>query len=432
MTTIERSTGAVTTPSLRILLILPLYGGSLPVGRYCGMALSEMGHTVEVFEAPEYNGAFNALKGLRVGTDRLEHLENGFLQLLSQAILAKVEQFEPDLVLALAQAPLTRQALRRLAKDKVVTAMWFVEDYRLFTYWRAFASYYDIFAVIQKDPFLEELGRIGQRNPLYLPLAAHPSFHRPLELNPVESRMYGSDLSFLGAGYPNRRTAFQHYLSYDFKIWGSDWDGDVVLQPLVQKNGTRIESDDAVKIFNAAKINLNLHSSIKGGGEIAKGDFVNPRTFEIACCGGFQLVDQRSLMPELFTGEELALFSSLGEMQEKIDHYLSRPEERARYAQKGRERVLKEHTYAARMHTLIEHIAAVVPEWPRVRRSAPAGADLPPELAREVEALMEKLKIPLSTSFPDLVWAVRQRQNELTPLETAILFLDEWKKQYDR
>jgi spore maturation protein CgeB len=431
MTTIERPTKGERNHSLRILLILPLYGGSLPVGRYCGMALSGAGHTVEIFEAPEYNGAFNALKGLRVGTDRLEHLENGFLQLLSQAILAKVEQFEPDLVLALAQAPLTRQALRRLRKDKVVTAMWFVEDFRLFTYWRAFAPYYDIFAVIQEEPFLEELGRIGQHNFLYLPLAAHPPFHRPLELTQVESRKYGSDLSFFGAGYPNRRTAFQRFLSNDFKIWGSDWDGDEVLGPLVQRNGERIDPEEAVKIFNAAKVNLNLHSSVRAA-NVAEGDFVNPRTFEIACCGGFQLVDRRALLPELFTEEEMALFGSFGEMQEKAEHYLTHPEERARFARKGRERVLKDHTYTSRMQALLDHIASVVPGWPRARRAAPAGADLPPELVREIETLMEKLKLPQTSSFPDLVWAVRQRQNELTPLETAILFLDEWKKQYDR
>jgi spore maturation protein CgeB len=432
MTISECSIPAARRQSLRVLIVLPLYGGSLPVGRYCAMALSEMGHMVEVFEAPAYNSAFSALKGLRVGTDRLENLENGFLQLLSQAVLAKVEQFEPDLVLAMAQAPLTRQALRRLRKDKVVTAMWFVEDFRLFTYWRAFAPYYDFFAVIQKEPFLDELARIGQDKPLYLPLAAHPSFHRHLDLTPAEARSYGSGLSFFGAGYPNRRAAFRRLLQYDFKIWGSDWDGEAALAPMVQRGGERIMPEEAVKIFNASAVNLNLHSSVRGEGEIVEGDFVNPRTFEIASCGAFQLVDRRTLMPELFDDGELALFSSLQEMKEKAEHYLNRPQEREGFSRRGRERVLKEHTYAARMQTLIDHIGASVPGWPRTGVAVPADAGLTPEMATEIEELLEKLRLPRTTSFPDLVWAVRQRQNELTPLETAILFLDEWKKQYDR
>ena len=70
--------------------------------------------------------------------DHLDHLENSFLQVVSQAVLAKVEAFSPDMVLALAQAPLSRQALKRLRRDGVPTAMWFVEDHELFTYWKAF------------------------------------------------------------------------------------------------------------------------------------------------------------------------------------------------------------------------------------------------------------------------------------------------------
>ena len=32
--------------SLRILVVLPMYGGSLPLGRYCARALRDMGHAV--------------------------------------------------------------------------------------------------------------------------------------------------------------------------------------------------------------------------------------------------------------------------------------------------------------------------------------------------------------------------------------------------
>ena len=44
--------------------------------------------------------------------------------------------------------------------------------------------------------------------------------------------------------------------------------------------------------------------------------------------------------------------------------------------------------------------------------------------------LLTRLGLPPGVSFDDLVWAVRSRQGVLDRLETAILFLDEWKKQY--
>ncbi|MGE4292276.1 MAG: glycosyltransferase [Desulfovibrio sp.] len=415
---------------LRILVVLPMYGGSLPVGEFCAQALKQEGHLVEVFHAPEFYGAYRCFENLRVTTDRLDYLQNSYVQLVSQAVLAKVETFEPDMVLALAQAPMTRQVLKRLRSDKVLTAMWFVEDFRLFTYWKTFAPLYDVFAVIQKEPFFSELMAVGQENALYLPLAAQPDFHRPLDLSAVERRKWGSEVSFMGAGYPNRRLAFRELLGFDFKIWGSDWDGDHVLAPYLQLGGARVSSEECVRIFNATAINLNLHSSVQVEQLVSQGDFVNPRTFEVACCGAFQLVDQRGLLPESFADKELATFTSLEELKEKIAYYLSHPEERQGVAEKGRARVLAEHTYAHRMRSLLEFAAARISGWPAQRKQSETISNLPPELAGEIDALVQRLGLPGDVGFEDLVWAVRKQSGSLSGLETALLFLDEWKKLY--
>lgn len=416
---------------LRVLVVLPMYGGSLPVGRYCVRALRSMGHMAEAFEAPSFHGAFTALSDLSVSSEHLSQLENGFLQVVSQAILARVDAFEPDLVLSLAQAPLSSQALRRLRRDGVPTAMWFVEDWRIFTYWKAFAPLYDTFAIIQEDPFFAELGKVGQENALYLPLAADPAFHTPVELTSVERRTFGSDVSFMGAGYPNRRQAFRQLIKYDFKIWGTEWEGDPTLDRHVQMGGRRISPEECVKIFNATRINLNLHSSVKASELVVPGDFVNPRTFELASCGAFQLVDERALLPEMFHSDELATFTSMPELIERIDHFLAHPDERAAYAARGRERVLAEHTYAHRMQSLIDFIAARRPGWPAPRRKiADAMRDYPPELRDKAAALLDELGLPATVSFDDLVQAVRAKSGTLSDIETAVLFLDEWKKQY--
>jgi spore maturation protein CgeB len=417
---------------LKILVVLPMYGGSLPIGQYCAQALKDMGHLVEVFDAPEFYSAFTALKKLRIRSTDLEYLENSFLQVVSNGVRAKVDNFGPHLVLAMAQAPISRQTLNQLRRDGVATAMWFVEDYRVFGYWRAFAPYYDFFAVIQKEPFFSELKKIGVDNSLYLPLAAQPDFHRPLNLSPVEKKMYGSDVSFLGAGYPNRRKAFKQLLHYDFKIWGTEWDGDVALAPLVQRNGQRISPEEAVKIFNASKINLNLHSSIKDDRLVSLGDFVNPRTFELAACGAFQLVDERGLLGELFARDELVTFKNLDQLQEQIDYFLAHEEERQLFAGKARARVLKEHTYVHRMQTLLDYIDEQLDFEGLKQDLEPWWTDLPEDLQEELEKLLDKLGLAKNVDFKDIVHFIRQEQGKLTPLETAILFLDEWQKQYVR
>lgn len=419
--------------NLRILVVLPLYGGSLPIGRYVASALKSEGHLAEVFEAPDFYSAYESLDNLKVTTDRLEYLQNSFLNMVSQAVLAKVETFEPDMVLALAQAPLNRQALKRLRRDGVATAMWFVEDKNLFTYWKSFAPLYDVFAVIQRNQFINDLSAIGQQNGLYLPLAADPEFHRPVDLSAVERRKFGSELSFMGAGYPNRRVAFRELVTRDFKIWGNEWDGDHVLAPLLQLKGARVTPEECVKIFNATAINLNLHSSIQADRLVAGGDFVNPRTFELAACGAFQLVDERTLMAEAFSGDELATFTSMKELIEKIDYFSQNPEERDSYAKKGRERVLAEHTYAHRMRTLLAFTAERIPGWPKPRVGSPVFSEnYPPELEKEIRDLITRLGLPADVSFEDLVWAVRQQQGTLSSLDTSILFLDEWRKLYGK
>jgi len=414
---------------MRILVVLPMYGGSLPVGRYCAAALAELGHLVEVFEAPRFYTSYQALADLKVTTDRLQYLENSYLQVVSQAVLAKVETFEPDLVLAMAQAPLSIQALKRLRRDGVATAMWFVEDFRLFTYWQAFAPHYDFFAVIQKDEILESLKVIGVENAFYLPLAAHPVIHQKLELSPVEQRRFGSDVSFMGAGYPNRRVAFHDLLRFDFKLWGTEWDGDAILAPCLQMKGARVGTEDCVRIFNATKVNINLHSSIQAKDLVSGGDFVNPRTFEIAACGAFQLVDRRSLMAELFEDDELATFDHIDQLAGQIEHYLAHPDEREAIARRGSQRVLRDHTYVARMQTLLAFIAGRRPGWPKAK-AAPALDGMPQELADDIAALLERLGLPADTGFGDLVWALRQQQGKLDGLDAAVLFLDEWRKLY--
>ncbi len=418
--------------SLRVLVVLPLYGGSLPVGRYAATALRDLGHTVDVFEAPAFYSAFSALRMLRVTSDRQEALEHSFLQVISQAIRARVEVFEPDLVLCLAQAPVSRQLLKTLARDKVTTAMWFVEDYRVFPYWRAVAPLYDFFFVIQKEPFIKKLAAAGARA-AYLPLAALPSFHRPLgeeELSVAERRHYGSAVSFMGAGYPNRRRAFRQLSHLDFKIWGSDWNGEVSLAPFLQDGGARIEPEQAIKIFNASAINLNLHSSVQAKELVPAGDFVNPRTFEIACCGAFQLVDRRGLLPELFREDELATFTSMPELLDAIPYYLARPDERRELAMRGRARVLAEHTYQHRMAALVEEIRRCQPDWPTHRPTMTLPADLPEDLRRDLAELLRQLELPGDVAFEDVVTRLRQRNGVLNPLETSLLFLDEWRKQY--
>jgi spore maturation protein CgeB len=167
------------------------------------------------------------------------------------------------------------------------------------------------------------------------------------------------------------------------KVWGNEWDGSPsVLQEIIQEGGRRVSTDETVRIFNASQINLNVHSSTYHEGIDPHGDFVNPRTFEIAACGAFQLVDRRSLLPEVLSEEEVVVFEDLKDGREKIRHFLDRDRDRLEYAEKGRRRVLAEHTYSLRMKELLGTLYELGIKGTRkdAAHEATEGVSWPPEL----------------------------------------------------
>ncbi|MFO0730010.1 MAG: DUF3880 domain-containing protein [Nitrospiraceae bacterium] len=300
--------------------------------------------------------------GLKDARNR-QLLQSRFAEVLSQYTMASLADSPPDLVLSLAQAPLTLPVLQHLRKKKFLTAMWFVENYRHLTYWQQMAAGYEFWFVIQKERCQEALRQAGARQVHYLPMAADPSVHRPLELTEAERQRYGADVAFVGAGYANRRQLLPSLIGHpwSFKIWGNEWDGATDLLPALQLGGARIDTETCMKVFNATRINVNLHSTT-GLGLDPQADFVNPRTFELAACGAFQLVDHRSLLDDVFSSEEVSSFREFREVPGMVPKWLLDDAARTAMAARAKARVSAEHTYVHRMSELLAQVGVAHPD----------------------------------------------------------------------
>lgn len=414
---------------LRILVVSPIYGGSLPVARYCSSSLIKMGHTVELIDISRFDNALFYARDITDNSNRYNIMVNHLSAFISEAVMARCEIFRPDLVLALAQAPLNADCLEKLCLKKVTTAYWFVEDFRFMEYWKNIAGYYDFFFTIQQGHFFSELQKAGIKNYHYLPMAACPDIHKPVRLSAEEIKYYGSDLSFAGAGYYNRRHFMRGLLDFDFKIWGSDWDLHSDLARCIQRCGARIDTEEIVKIFNASKININLHSSTYHKGINPFGDFVNPRTFEIMACGGFQLADRRPALEGLFEADkEIIVFDDLNDLRGKAAYYLDNPEERKRIAEQGRQRVLRDHTYEKRMEEMLEVIAEKglsKPLWPEEGEDVEgliqeSAGD--PELGQYLSRFSGKGRITLS----DITAEISSSKGEISKTEGIFMLMKEF------
>jgi spore maturation protein CgeB len=419
---------------LHVAVVGPIYGGSLPIARYVVSALNELGHRVSWLDHHVHQGSYEALGTFREERHRLT-LQSRFADVLSLSTMAHLAEDPPDLVLAIAQAPLTLAVLQHLRKKKFLTAMWFMENYRHLTYWQQLAAGYDYWFVIQQGECVEALNRAGAPQVRYLPMAADPNVHHPVTLTAAEEREYGADVSFVGAGYANRRHLLPQWLSHDWtmKLWGNEWVGASNLSTVLQRNGARIDTDTCVKVFNASKINLNLHSS-SGPGLDLQPDFVNPRTFELAACGAFQLVDKRSLLPELFTSDEVSCFQRTEDVPQLIRRWLADSDARRAFAEASRRRVLQHHTYRHRMQDLLAmlglHQPGRIGSILRGERSA-GGLTERATAVPELVPLLSRFPSGQRVELKDLAADIRARApgRQLDREELLILMLDSYRAE---
>jgi spore maturation protein CgeB len=166
-----------------------------------------------------------------------------------------------------------------------------------------------------------------------------------------------------------------------------------------------------------------------------EGDYLNPRTFDLAATGAFQLVDRRAQLPEFFKPkEEVTTFQNLAEAREKIDYFLAHEEERLRVARKGRERCLRDHTYRVRMAQALEIIEDLCPR--RLPQRSPPEKPLE-QLRRRfpedhpVQAMLQQVPTEVE-ELNQLVDTLKAGEDPLTETEAIFWLLHEFQQGLER
>lgn len=135
--------------------------------------------------------------------------------------------------------------------------------------------------------------------------------------------------------------------NYDFKLYTRETE---VVSPKIRRFGEVDSDSEALKVFAASKINLNLTlRSIEAGLPL--------RIFDIMSMGGFTLTDFREDAAALFEeGREIVMYRTPEEMLEKIDYYLRHEEERTRIGENARARVKEDFTYKKQLAKMMRII----------------------------------------------------------------------------
>ena len=369
----------------RVLVAGPIYGGSLETARSTARACDALGADTRLIDYGAFGAGWEAISRLSVPAAHTTRLQADYAKVLGEMVIASASEWRPDLVIALAQAPLNASVCERLRSAGITVAFWFVENFRVLPYWKLVAKDYDVIFAIQDEPFLSMLREAGAPKAVYLPTACDPGRHAPVALTDAERRRFGAEVSFAGAPYLNRQRMLLGLIDLNPRIWGDGWTA-TELARLAADGGARFSLDEMIRIFAATKINLNIHSANHVEGLDPDPDYVNPRTFELAACGAFQLVDARRPLPALFADDEMVTFRSARELRSLITHYLARPDERAAIAARSRARVVAEHRFVDRVRRIFSETlpAALQPGAAAPHNHHATSGD---GLARAIDAL---------------------------------------------
>jgi len=264
-------------------------------------------------------------------------------------------QYKPDALFAVKGEIIFPWTIEWIKKRlKIPTILWFIDDPPLFERISQYISLAYDYVFTNDESSIHNYKKLGVKNVEYLPFFCDPSFHRKIKLIDEENKRFYSDVCFAGGYYPDRERIIKYLLNagFDIKIYGSYWKRFADLDVVKNYRGYA-QGENLVKLFNATKIVLNIHSDkMKHTRQKA-----NYRTFEATGCGSFLLTDRPNGIEELFSvGREIVCYDKLKELVELMNFYLNNRKEREKIASKGQKRAYRDHTAIHRMKKIISVI----------------------------------------------------------------------------
>ena len=259
-------------------------------------------------------------------------------QKINKSLPSAVRKIDPDLILVFKGEVISDTVLKKLSQSHRL-ALVYPDTYRFPAILRGRLQYFDVvFTAANKHEFYYKL---GAKRVVTLSWACDPEFHRRLE----EPKLY--PVSFVGTFYPERYSVIKQLeeLKGKIHIFGSYW----LAKPAMVSPA--VYGEDYVKVVNRSMINLNIHHP-----KDIEADAPNMRVFEVAGCGGFQLVERMKSIQELFLTGSIETYSDVSELLDKIKYFLDFKEEATEKGLKSMEECVRNHSYAHRVSKMLESI----------------------------------------------------------------------------
>lgn len=269
----------------------------------------------------------------------------------NQRLLAEVRLFRPHLVFISNGHYAQSETLNHI-RASGIPLMCFYHDAQLYpdSPFMANLPHYDLIASTcswHRERFLQA----GAKAVLTVRYGFDPEAHQPVQVSTQDQSYYGSDAVFVGSHWPPRARAFEAILGPDspphLTLWGGRWDQLPQGSPLRSCwRGREAAESELPIIYGTAHtaIQYPKRDPDHPNPDLRLGDQHNPRTFQIAACGGAILVATRTPEHQAFFEEdqEALFFDSPNELRQKLIYWTSpeRGPARRKMAQAARARCL--------------------------------------------------------------------------------------------
>jgi hypothetical protein len=240
------------------------------------------------------------------------------------------------------------ETVRRLKLGGARVVFWFPDTVSHLARQLMVLAPYD--ALFFKEPHIVELLRAHLGLPAYyLPEACNPRWHRPSGLAGTEPY-----LVVAGTMYPVRVRLLERLMAkgIPLKLYGVGiprWVGESPTRAALA--GRYVSREDKARVFRSAAGVLNtMHP-----GEVAG---VNGRLFQAAGCGAAVLSEFRPKLPEVFAlDDEVLAFRDFDELVDQATRLLNETGLTARLGDAAARRAHRDHTYDARLATILQKVS---------------------------------------------------------------------------
>ncbi|WP_243297600.1 CgeB family protein [Bacillus litorisediminis] len=273
-----------------------------------------------------------------------------------------INDMEPDLVITMVGQIMDLKLIEFLKKKKLILCIWLTEDPFYIDDTVKLINDYDYIFTVDLGAFEYYKKRFPTKPIFHLPLGTDPSIYFQTE---PSHHLY--DLCLVGYPYPERIELVHYILNhtpYTMILAGPLWKGFIQDETHINKLviiNKWIEPSFVREIFNSSKIILNPHRSHKfyknKNSLNVESKSINNRTFDIAACGGFQLISEKPDIGIHFDrSSEMVSYSNKEECLHLIRHYISDEKIRKQYSKNAQRKALSDHTFFHRAQFILDRV----------------------------------------------------------------------------